>query len=278
MNADQFFYLLFCTITKREVFGVLTYYYCDVLMYTLLFGLTMFVMPRFTMNSCMLYRDSFLVVVGLAVHVLYIVTGNQLILFGNLGLYVVYLVADWKNDALTHMGMKICGKIKDDDSFEGDFPMKMPRRRIEMTRANYELIPDIVRKKSIRMRRNLINHKILVEQLIDNTRKELQAKGDDMYEDDASKKMKVRMRFGQAVYKLIFFIKFRHELQIDKRDKTYQEALSLLVSATNQGGTENLERAQNEPSDGRIDELDEEQEENDKMSQFGGSKSCRFRY
>jgi hypothetical protein len=270
MNADQFFYLLFCTITKREVFGTITYYYCDVLMYSLLFGLTMFAMPRFTMNSCMLYRDMLFVIIAIAVHCLYIISGNQMILFGNFGLYLAYLIADWKNDSLTHIGMKLCGKIKDDDSFEGDFPLELSRDRVNILDSQYEIIPDTIRRKQARWNRNLKNHEIMVSIWLDKLMKEnneAEPRGPEFTLEDFHRKRNIRMRWARAVYSIIFYLKYRIEQEKVSRDQKYQSDHTILrnmpMAPANAG---------NEDPD-RIDEVSNEQDENDKLSEHA-RKTC----
>ena len=64
MNADQFLYLLFSTVTKRPEWGYMTYIYCDVFQLTVLFGLILISSKAFKNNRCMFYRDSLLVLLS----------------------------------------------------------------------------------------------------------------------------------------------------------------------------------------------------------------------
>lgn len=161
MSADQFFYVVFSTFTNREIIGLLTYYYSDVLMYSLIFGVTLLATGTFSMNNCMMYRDAFLVFAAVVIHIIYVFTKDANIIFGSFGLYLVYVIMDWKNDALTHIGLKMLGKIKDDDSFEGDYPLTtLKRKRIEMTSIQYDQIEEIISLNQERFERNLRNHEI----------------------------------------------------------------------------------------------------------------------
>lgn len=223
MNADQFFFLVFCTLTKREVFGLITFYYTDVLLYTVLFGLTMFFVSKHSINNCMLYRDTLLAIVALLIHISYVLTLNQLILIGNLGLYVIYLVADWKNDTITHIGMKVCGKIKDDDSFEGDFPMNMPRTMPNI-KDEYQNIPRILEKHKERYERDLKHHRIFITLHLHKRRME-NNKENWFDDDELFRKVEVNMRFATAVYKHIFFLKECIETGKNTRENLYHEAI-----------------------------------------------------
>ena len=95
-----------------------------------------------------------------------------MILLGNLALYAIYVAADWKNDTITHIGMKLCGKIKDDDSFEGDFPMNMLRTAPNIRdEYEYKQVPKIIRKHARRFNRDIKNHRILMTLMTDKQRR-----------------------------------------------------------------------------------------------------------
>lgn len=53
----------------------MTFYYTDALLYSMMFGLTIMI-SKLTLNNCMLYRDSILVLIGLCLHIIYVLTLN----------------------------------------------------------------------------------------------------------------------------------------------------------------------------------------------------------
>jgi len=232
MNADQFFYLIFNNVTDREAFGLLTYYYNDVLMYSLLFGMTMFKISEFTMNSCMLYRDGVLIMMALVIHVLYIITKNKDLTFASIGLYVLYLVLDWKNDTFTHMGMKLLGRIKDDDSFEGEIPMKMERtpKKITFYYSNLETIIDEKRDKYYTY---LKFHRVLVDRhimLMLANHPDLKNLPDEDKEDRRRSLTELYMKFGRAVYKCLFLLRFDIKSSMVEREKFFNNMITFKES------------------------------------------------
>ena len=76
MNADQLFYLVFTNFKQREIFGQLTFLYCDIILYTVLFGITLMLTQSFAMNNCMLYRDSILVFCVYTITMIYLIAGK----------------------------------------------------------------------------------------------------------------------------------------------------------------------------------------------------------
>ena len=273
MNADQFFFLVFCTITKREVFGLMTFYYTDALLYSLMFGLTLMI-SKLTVNNCMLYRDSILALIGLCLHILYVLTLNQMILLGNLGLYVLYVVADWKNETFTHIGMKLCGKIKDDDSFEGEFPMSMLRIAPNI-KDEYKRIPIILRKHAKRYNRDIKNHRVLLTLLIDKQRK---MPGQWIDDETMKRKIEVKMRLVTAVYQIIFFLKECIEggkrQREDEYNKTLTNIMNFIPEADNVNFPKSMAKGNIDVNDNKIEELSEEQnEEMDKVSEIPHKRS-----
>lgn len=269
MSADQFFYLLFSTYTGREVFGQLTYYYSDICMYTLIFGLTMFIMPEFTMNGCMFYRDVLLLICIVIVHTVYVETQNQNVVIASFIMYLVYLICDWKNTSLTHLGMKILMKIKDDDSFEGEFPMKMERRKLNISAAEYETIGEIIERDQKRFDRDLKNHRIVV------TLREWQIHQSGLHHipnrtaEDVKRSIEVKMRLAEAVYKLIFYLRDYIEEGKISRHTIYNQKIEWelrlkMSEQTNRRFPEDM--VNSGLQDGKIDEVSEEQQEDDRVS------------
>jgi hypothetical protein len=227
MNADQFFYLIFNNITDREAFGLLTFYYNDVLMYSLLFGMTMFKISEFTMNSCMLYRDGFLIVLALMTHIIYIITKTKELHFASLGLYVFYLILDWKNDSLTHMGMKLLGRIKDDDSFEGEIPLKM-KRSAKNFNFLYSKLDDIIDEKRDKYYTYLKFHRVLVDRTVGimlSQRPGLQELSEEDKLEYKQRKVAIYMKFGRAVYKLLFLLRFEIKSNMVERETFFNNMI-----------------------------------------------------
>lgn len=229
MSADQFFYVIFSTFTNREVFGLLTYYYSEVLLYSAIFGSSMLATSSFSINNCMMYRDAFLVIVAMCVHMVYVYSQNQTVVWGSFGLYIVYLIMDWKNDALTHLGMKMLGKIKDDDSFEGDYPLQIKRKRIEINEDAYQMMNEIIDENRDRYERNLKYHLIYTKLAVAKEIK-MQRAGEDPDEnmpltseelESFERKVHLRMKLGVAIYKHIFYLRKLIQLGIDSRKETY---------------------------------------------------------
>ena len=266
MSADQFFYMLFSTYTRREIFGQITFYYCDICMYSLIFGLTLFIVPDFSVNGCMFHRDLLLVVAIVTVHTLYLLTHNVNVIIGSFGLYVVYLVCDWKNNALTHIGMKVLMKIKDDDSFEGDVPLKIPRKGLDMTSLMYEQMDDIIDKYEEKFEKNLKMHRIVIT--IKKWKDYRDGNNPDKTEEDIRRSIELNMAFATAVYKHIFFLRDYIEQGKISRATTYQQKVDWLVRFTMQG-----QKLKTQFPDGmavdieeEIQELPEEDEEDDNKS------------
>lgn len=267
MSADQFFYMLFSTYTRREIFGQITFYYCDVCMYSLIFGLTMFIVPDFSVNGCMFHRDLLLVMAIISVHTIYLLTHDVNVIIGGFGLYVLYLVCDWKNNALTHIGMKILMKIKDDDSFEGDAPLKIPRKGLEMSAQMYEQMDDILEKYEEKFEKNLKLHRIVI------TLKKWKDYRDGNYPDkseaDIKRSIELNMAFASAVYKHIFFLRDYIEQGKAARAIIYQQKVDWLVRFTMQGQKLKAQFPK-DMSEGGIDdeiqELPEEEEEDNKSN------------
>ena len=232
MNADQFFYLVFNNITDREAFGLLTFYYSDVLMYSLLFGMTMFKISEFSMNSCMLYRDGLLIMAGLVIHIMYIITKNKDLHFASLGLYVSYLVLDWKNDSCTHMGMKLLGRIKDDDSFEGEIPMKMKRTAKDF-RFLYSKIEEIIDEKREKYYTYLKFHRVLVDRTVSMMiahKPDVQELSDEEKHEYKQRKTALYMKFGRAVYKCLFLLRFETKTNLVERENFFSNMISFKES------------------------------------------------
>lgn len=229
MSADQFFYVIFSTFTNREVFGLLTYYYSEVLLYSAIFGASMLATSSFTINNCMMYRDACLVIVAMLVHMVYVFTQDQTVVWGSFGLYIVYLVMDWKNDALTHIGMKLFGKIKDDDSFEGDYPLNMKRKRIEIPSEQYEEIDIIIEENQERFDRNLNYHEIytklaIAKEIKDNRIGEMEDQSPLTAEELEvfDKRVFLRMKFAEAIYKHIFYLRYLIQKGLEARQLAYE--------------------------------------------------------
>lgn len=235
MSADQFFYVMFSTFTNREVFGLLTYYYSEVLLYSAIFGSSMLATSSFTVNNCMMYRDAVLVILALLIHMVYVYTLNQTVVWGSFGLYIVYVIMDWKNDSLTHIGMKLLGKIKDDDSFEGYFPMQIKPKRIEVSDDHFDEIEEIIEDHQAQFDRNMKCFEIYaILNLIKEARhkfpphivesKELfnhpipLVDGNDF---DLHKSIRIRVRFAKCVYKLIFYLRSLIQKGIEARQNSY---------------------------------------------------------
>ena len=266
MSADQFFYMLFSTYTRREIFGQITFYYCDVCLYSLIFGLTLFIVPDFSVNGCMFHRDLLLLMAILTVHTVYLLTHDVNVVIGTFGLYVVYLVCDWKNNALTHLGMKMLMKIKDDDSFEGDVPLKMLRKSLDLNVAMYEQMDEILEKYEERFEKNLKLHRIVIT--LKKWKDYRDGNSPDKSEADIRRSIELNMAFATAVYKHIFFLRDYIEQGKISRATTYQQKVDWLVRFTMQG-----QKLKTQFPDGmavdieeEIQELPEEDEEDDNKS------------
>lgn len=260
MSADQFFYVMFSTFTNREVFGLLTYYYSEVLLYSLIFGVSMLATSAFEINNCMFYRDAFLVVVAVCIHMIYVYTQNQTVVWGSFGLYVVYIILDWKNDAFTHMGLKLFGKIKDDDSFEGDYPMQLKRKAIiydlelpercentKFTEIDPEEVEAVVFENQERFDRNIRYHriytKIALAKEIQGRRKLIPGPNNEEVEDvsafnaaendEHKNRVRIRMNFAVAVYKFILYLRYRYQLANEYREEKYKREM---IRGLNIGG------------------------------------------
>lgn len=286
MNADQFFFLMFSTFTKREIFGQLTFYYCEVIMYSLQFGMTMFFMHKFTINSCMFYRNSLLAMLGLVCHLFYMLTKMKNILIANFCLYIIYLSMDAWNDKLTHIGMKLCGKIKDDDSFEGDFPMRFPRKKLEMKPSQWAEIDSIIEKHeamylaNLRPTNTIIRIKLEKEQKIRH-----------FSDEELERRLRLRKIFARAVLKLVIYLRSYLEDLLNNREISYKNNLKIAQDVHQgnanfsdlqdlpqlAGGTTLMENNEEFKDYKKIEELSEEQNESDRMSdRFSVRSSERF--
>jgi hypothetical protein len=281
MSADQFFYLMFSTFTDREVFGLLTYYYADVLMYSLLFGMSMLALPKFSMNNCMMYRDAVLVTSAMVIHMAYVFTRNGNIIFASFGLYIIYVIMDWKNDSLTHLGMKMFGKIKDDDSFEGDYPENLKRKQIQMTSIQYDMMHEIIEKQRERFDRNMFNHeiytKLTVSNLIRDSREyripklppdmPFTMEEQEMFE----RKVMYRMKLSEAIYKHIFFLRYLIYEGQQTRYNKYNDTMTFIAQM--QGNAQ--PQFPIEMRDGNINIDKDEQNSDDEMKSQKSSKSLK---
>lgn len=281
MSADQFFYVMFSTFTNREVFGLLTYYYADVLMYSLLFGLSMLSLPKFTMNNCMMYRDAVLVTIAMVIHMAYVLTADRNIIFASFGLYIIYVIMDWKNDTLTHLGMKMFGKIKDDDSFEGDYPMEnLRRKRIEMNPFMYEKMEEVIEFYKERYDRNMMNHEIYTKLAVSNFIKasrefmppELPFTAEE--QEIFDRKVKARLKLAEAVYKHIFYLRHMISEGRDMRYKEYNKTMQFIAQMQGnrlQQFPVEMRRGNIDIDNDRIDENSEDEIKSQKSSRSNKS-------
>lgn len=267
MNADQLFYLVFTNFKQREIFGQLTFLYCDIILYTVLFGITLMLTQSFAMNNCMLYRDSILVFIAYTLTILYLITNIKMLLLGHIGLYLLFVILDLQNDYFTHLGLKLIGKIKDDDSFEGQFPMQMPKRRILMTIKEYDTIPEILETYKAQYERDLKNHHIFLVTSYDKM-----VNAGQINRMDVKKKIRIRMNFATAVYKHIFYLKNYIEKGRQTRNQAYEEGLRLKHQVNlERRNSEIVEKKITDNFDGPIKEVPEGQSE-DSMSERGSAR------
>lgn len=243
MSADQYFYVVFSTFTNREVFGLLTYYYSEVLLYSAIYGSSMLAITSFSVNNCMMYRDAFLVVAAMIVHMVYVYTQDQNVLFGCFGMYILYLIMDWKNDSLTHLGMKILGKIKDDDSFEGDYPLQMKRRNPTISPESYEEFDLIIEENKERYSRNLNHHEIFTKLWVHKDIRENRIDQEDISQtlnpeevEVFKKRVYLRMKFAEAVYKHIFYLRYILQCELENRLLNYERNKDFPGLAAGTGG------------------------------------------
>ena len=201
MNADQFFFLIFTNFTNREVFGQLTYLFCDIMQYSVLFAITIIVLSDFKINGCMLYRDSILVFCVYTITMIYLITNIKYLLLIHIGFYFLFLILDWKNDFLTHLGLKVIGKISDDDSFDGEFTSEMKRIERKLEKFPEKRIADL-RK----MYDHIYSDRLKAFRI--STLRLLKRQGEEsskakLTEGDIMKKLSIRMKFAMAVYTAI---------------------------------------------------------------------------
>lgn len=186
---------------------------------------------------------------------------NWNLLWISFGLYVLYLILDFNNDSITMILLKVFGKINDDDSFDGEYSLKMPKKRLQIPDEFEDEISTIMEQNKDSFDNNMVCMNIMNMTFLEKQLSHL-GKETKEYKRQFEARKKIRNTFARIVYKIVYFLRDtiergrdRPNQGIEQREKQYQSRLNFMEEF--QGD----EKVQDGSKDEELDVIEEDPEE-----------------
>lgn len=117
-----------------------------------------------------------------------------------------YLFLDFNNDSLTMSLLKIFGKINDDDSFDGEYSLKMPKKRLQIPDEFEDEISTIMEQNKASFDNNMVCMNIMNMTYLEKKLSHLGKESRD-YKRQFEARKRIRMTFARIVYKIVYFLR-----------------------------------------------------------------------